>query len=147
MYFPMSETHRRYKNEQLNTEFRKSKHGHGFYEVIAMETTEDQFIFLHLGLTFFFQHTRCSFKLVNIHIYLITVHLISLRIMCRIFLKWVYFWQEWWITEYLSHNKYIWILSFKWFISISRKGMNSFGIEHLNFFLLYFLFLWDKTVG
>ena len=53
MYFPMSETHRRYKNEQLNTEFRKSKHGQGFYIVIAKETTEDQFFFLHLGLTFF----------------------------------------------------------------------------------------------
>ena len=40
MYFPMSETHRRYKNGQLNTEFRKSKHGQGFYIVIATETTE-----------------------------------------------------------------------------------------------------------
>lgn len=71
MYFPMSETHRRYKNEQLNTEFRKSKHGQGFYEVIAMETTEDQFFFSTSWLDIFFQHTRCSFKLVNIHIYLI----------------------------------------------------------------------------
>lgn len=45
MCFPMSETHSRYKNEELNTEFRKSKHGQGFYVVIAMETTEDQFFF------------------------------------------------------------------------------------------------------
>lgn len=54
MYFPMSETHRRYKNEQLNTEFRKSKHGQGFYIVIAKETTEDQFFFSTSWLDIFF---------------------------------------------------------------------------------------------
>ena len=48
MCFPMSETHSRYKNEELNTEFRKSKHGQGFYVVIAMETTEDQFFFFYI---------------------------------------------------------------------------------------------------